>query len=140
MVKNGITKKSIIYSSVISASLLVSSLFIVYDPAIETMDFEYVLAVTYPIADAIVLIPAIIGVAIFLRGKVNFLWSLLLLGIILNVIADTVYLVSISEDSYYPGHPVDILYLWAYALFAFGIYNHIKLFKIEKSKHSKQIF
>src|SRR5260370_1287652 len=78
---------------------------------------------------SIVLIPSMIGVALFFKGKVNFLWSLLLIVMIFEVVADTAFQYFSLDNSYYTGHPVDILFLWSYLLFSFGLYDHIKIFK-----------
>lgn len=87
----------------------------------------------YPVADAIILVPTMIGVVLFFRGLVNFLWTLLLLGFICEVIGDTLFqYLSLSNDMY-TGHPIDMLFLWAYILFSFGIYDHIKIFRTRKN-------
>lgn len=91
--------------------------------------FAIILGAIYPIADAIVLIPSMIGVTFFFRGKVNFLWSLLLIGMLIEVVADTAFQYFSLDDPMYTGHPVDILFLWSYLLFSFGLYEHIKIFK-----------
>ncbi len=51
------------------------------------------------------------------------------MGIISDVIADTLFLFLALEESYYPGHPIDILFVFAYLFFAFGVYSHIKLYR-----------
>src|SRR4029077_10227653 len=100
--------------------------------------FAIILGASYPIADAIVLVPAIIGVILFFGGKVNFLWSLMLVGIVVEVIADTGFQYFSLDNSYYTGHPVDVLFLWSYILFSFGLFDHIKIFK--KSHDKKNTF
>ena len=100
--------------------------------------FATALGAFYPVADAIVLVPAFIGVLLFLGGKVNFPWSLILLGIIV-VVADTGFQYYSLENSMYTGHPVDILFLWSSVLLTFGVYEHLKIFKTEKkSLHDKE--
>ncbi len=46
----------------------------------------------------------------------------------LLAIADTLYIIFALDDLYYPGHPVDILYLFSYTFYVFGAYANIKLF------------
>jgi len=127
--KDAISRKTVAYASLVAMTLLVPSLYMAYDTDSEMSSFEVALALGYPIADAIVLVPALIGVILFFRGAVNFLWSLACIAIVLNVVADTGFLVSSMNGSYYTGHPVDLLFLWAYILFSFGVYSHIKIFK-----------
>src|SRR5207302_10818723 len=83
----------------------------------------------YTMEDAIVLVAAIIGIILFYRGEVNFLRTLLLRGILFEVIADTGFQFFTLNNTYYTGHPVDILFIWSYIMFSFGVYSHIKIFK-----------
>jgi len=130
--RKAITKKSVVTAVIISALLLVPSLYIAYDVESELSDLEFALGLTYPIASSAVLVPAIVGVILFYRGEVNFLWTLMCIAIFFDIVADAGFLFTTLEDSYYSGHPIEILYLWAYALFAFGVYYHIKLFSVSK--------
>jgi len=127
--KGAISKKTLTYTSLIAITLLVPSLYMASGQDSQISDFEFALGLSYPIADTIVLIPALIGVILFFRGEVNFLWSLICMAIILNVVADTGFLITSMNGSYYMGHPVDMLFLWAYILFSFGVYSHIQIFK-----------
>lgn len=127
--KDAISRKTIAYASLAAITLLIPSLYMAYDTDSQIGPFEVALALSYPIADTIVLIPALIGVILFFKGEVNFLWSLVCIAIVLNVVADTGFLITSMNDSYYTGHPIDMLYLWAYILFSFGVYSHIQIFK-----------
>jgi hypothetical protein len=127
--KDAISKKMLAYASLTAMTLLIPLLYMAYGTDSEISAFELTLALSYPIVDAIVLIPALIGVILFFRGEVNFLWSLVCVAIVLNVIADTGFLITSMNGSYYMGHPIDMLFLWAYILFSFGVYSHIKIFK-----------
>jgi hypothetical protein len=137
--RKAITKKLVISTSAISVLLLIPTFYIAYDSSSEANEFEIALAASYPILDAISLCPALIGIALFFRGEVNFLWSLICLATILNVVADTGFLLISIDDSYYTGHPIDMLYLWAYVLFSFGVYSHIKIFKSHKKDEYENI-
>lgn len=131
--RKAISKKLVISALSISILLLIPTFYIAYNTNTETNGYEIALAASYPVLDAIILCPALIGVTLFFKGEVNFLWSLVCLATILNVIADTGFLVLSIDESYYTGHVIDILYLWAYVLFSFGVYSHIKLFKNHKN-------
>src|SRR3989344_6135773 len=52
---------------------------------------------------------------------------LVVIATICFIIADTAYLVFSIDDTYYPGHPIDILFVWAYILYAFGALSHVRL-------------
>lgn len=132
--KNAISKKLIVSALLIAAVVLAANLYMIFqsDSSDETQT-AVIAGLIYPIADAIILVPTIIGVTLFFRGEVNFLWTLLLIGFMCEVIGDTAFqYLSLSSDMY-TGHPIDILFLWAYILFSFGIYDHIKLFKSQKN-------
>ncbi|MGI0062476.1 MAG: hypothetical protein ACREBA_08505, partial [Nitrosotalea sp.] len=134
--KNAITRKMIIASSLVAVAVLVPNLYMAFENNSDEDKFSIALGALYPILDAIVLIPALIGVVLFFGGKVNFLWTLMLIGIIIEVIADTAFQYFSLDDSYYTGHPVDILFLWSYILLAFGVYDHIKVFQAKQKSYS----
>jgi hypothetical protein len=91
-------------------------------------DSDSLILISYPILDSIILIPALIGIVLFLKGGVNFMVSLLSLGIITQIVGDNSVLFLSLQNHYYPGHVVDVLFLWTYVLFAFGLYHQIGLF------------
>ena len=124
-----ISNKMIVFASLIAISVLIPNLYMTINNNSDESKFEIILGAIYPIADAIVLVPALIGIVLFFRGEVNFLWTLLLIGILFEVIADTGFQYFTLDDSYYTGHPIDILFIWSYIMFSFGVYNHIQIFK-----------
>jgi hypothetical protein len=127
--KKLISRKMILLASLIAVSVLIPSLYMTIDNNSNENKFTIILGAIYPIADSIIIIPAMIGIFLFFRGEVNFLWTLLLIGIIFEVIADTGFQYFTLNNSYYTGHPIDILFIWSYIMFSFGIYNHIQIFK-----------
>lgn len=134
-VRDGITKKMITVSLLVAAAVLVPNLYMAFDNSSGEDQLSTILGAIYPVADAIVLGPALIGVMLFFGGRVNFLWSLMLLGVIVEVIADTGFQYFSLDNSIYTGHPIDILFLWSYVLFSFGVYDHIKIFKTEQKSY-----
>lgn len=132
--KQIISKKMILASSLVSILFIIPSLYFTFNGEYQLDELTIFLYAIYPILDGVILIPSIIATFLFFRGQINLLWLLILIATILLVIADTSYLVFSIEETYYPGHPVDILYIWSYILYAFGALSHIKLYK----KRSKQ--
>jgi len=128
-----ISKKMIILASACSIGFLISAFYVSYDTDLEPTDIDNILALSYPLLDAIVLAPALIGVTLFLTGRVNFLWTLMCLAIMCVIIADIMFYFGTLEDDYYSGHPVEILFHWVYILFAFGIYDQISIFKTKRN-------
>lgn len=134
-VKNAMTKKMIAASVAFSLGILVPSLYIALEPASDPQMFEVILGAIYPIFDAMILIPALIGVSLFFKGRVNLMWTLFCLGTILVFVGDSAFLFGQNENSYYTGNPMEIMYYWNYILLSFGVYSHLMLFK--KSKADK---
>ena len=130
--RKAISKKMIVLSSVISIVFLISAFYVSYDTDLELTDFDNILALSYPLLDAVVLVPALIGVTLFLTGKVNFLWTLMCLAIICVIMADIGFYFGTLDDDYYSGHPIEILFHWVYILFAFGMYDQINIFKTKR--------
>ena len=134
-VKAAITKKILGLSSMISIGILVPSLYLVLGNGVHSDSLNAILGAIYPVFDSMVIIPAIIGVVLFFKGQVNFMWTLVCLGILCLFAADTAFLFGQNEDSYYTGNPAEILFYWNYVLLAFGVHNHLMLFKKEKKSN-----
>ncbi len=124
-----ITKNKLILASLFSIALVIPSLYITLDVDYEMDNLTMILYSIYPILDGIILVPAIIAMFLFFGGKVNLLWTLIMIATIVYIAADTVYLMASLDDSFGPSHLINIFYIWPYILYAFGLYSHIKLFK-----------
>jgi len=108
----------------------------IMDSEADLMNKNLLVLFSYPILDSIILIPALIGVILFFKGGVNFMVSLLCLGIIIQIIGDNSILFLSLQNIYYPGHLAEVLFLWTYAIFAFGISNQIGLFNEKPDNNS----
>ncbi|WKT57769.1 hypothetical protein QVH35_10740 [Candidatus Nitrosotenuis chungbukensis] len=128
-VRLAITKKMFIAASSIAMGTLIPSVYLALEPSKSSDLLQHSLSVIYPIFDALILIPALLGVALFFKGQVNFTWTLMCLGAISVFVADTAFLFAQNEDSYYTGNPMEILFYWNYILLTFGVYGHMKLFQ-----------
>lgn len=138
IVKDAITKKTILVASLLATTLLIPSIYMTINTNSDVTGLAFALAFSYPILDAIVLVPAIIGVILFFRGEVNLLWTLMSLAIISLAGGDTGFLITQMNNSYYTGHPIEIMFYWSYILFSFGVYSHIKIFKNDKMTYSNK--
>ena len=138
-VRKAVTKKMMISAILVSASIAIPSIYMAYSPEPDVTLFENILATSYPILDSIIFIPAIIGIALFFRGEVNFTWSLICIGILCFAIGDIGFQYATFTNTYYTGHPADIILMWSYILFSFGAYDHIRIFRksgnTNESKH-----
>ncbi len=131
-VRKAVSSNIIIGSILVSAVILIPSIYMAYnfDPKVSLL--ENILATSYPVADSIMLVPALVGVILFFKGEVNLTWSLICLGIVLQSIGDTSFQFATFTNTYYTGHPSDMVFLWSYLLFCFGVYDHIRIFKKAK--------
>jgi hypothetical protein len=131
-----ISKKLVLAISIISISLLIPSLIMIIDSSSDLETRNILVLLSYPILDSVILIPALIGVILFFKGGVNFMISLLCLGIIAQIVGDNSVLFLSLQNIYYAGHLAEVLFLWTYTMFAFGLSNQIGLFRVESGNDS----
>ena len=134
-----ISKKMLGYAFLAVTVFLVPTLYTVYLSSPSSPLVNILWAGIYPIADAALLFPTVIAMMLFFKGNVSFLWSLMFFAILLNIVADSGFLYLDVDKSYSSGNPIDILYLWSYVLFSFGIYSQIKVFRKQKMKSYKNL-
>ncbi len=136
-IRKAISKKMVVTAIIISASVVIPIIYISdsYDPKVTAL--ENILSTAYPVGDAIILVPSLIGVSLFFRGEVNFTWSLVCIGIIFFTVGDLGFQFTTFNNTYYTGHPVDIVLMWSYIMFAFGAIDHLRIFKKEKPREYK---
>lgn len=127
-----ISKKLLGYGVLATSAFLIPTLYSTYSLNTGATIPEILWAGIYPIADAAILFPAVLGLALFFKGEVGLFWSFTCIAIILNIVADSGFFFLDLDKSSYSGNPVNIFYMWAYLLFAFGIYTHVKIFKKTK--------
>ena len=133
-VGSAISKKMLGYAFLAMTVFLVPTFYTIYSSNPQASLQEIVWAGIYPILDAVLLFPTVIAMILFFKGSVSFLWSLMFIAILLNIVADSGFLYLDLDKSYSSGSPIDILYLWAYVLFSVGLYSQIKVFKKQKMK------
>lgn len=136
-VKQNMSKKTLTMSILFSVSILMLAMYLTFGNTSDEDLLALVLATSYPAFDSMIIIPALIGVTLFFKGKVNFMWTLICFGALSIFIADTVFLLEQNNDSYYTGNPMEIPFYWNYILVSFGIYYHYKLFERTKSQDKK---
>jgi hypothetical protein len=133
IVKYAITKKMIMVSVFSSIVVLIPSLYITASENSDVSGIAFLLAFMYPILDTIVLIPALLGIMMFFRGEVDRMWTFFSLAIISLAAGDTGFLLTEMNGSYYTGHPIEILLMWSYILFSFGVYSQYTTFSSKRN-------
>jgi signal transduction histidine kinase len=119
--KNKISKKNIIVAVFFSSLLLIPTAIITYQDNEDATVIELFLLIIYPVSDALVLIPTIIIISLLFSDKKNSFWIMILLGIIVLIAADTLYLFLVLEEKYHDNHPVDLLWLVSYTVWIFTL-------------------
>ncbi len=75
-----------------------------------------------------IFVPAFVAVVLFFRDEVNFLWITVTLGIICMALADIIFLIERCLEIFSASSLANLFFAWKWILFAFGAYNHIKIF------------
>ena len=130
-VKDVISKKLALGAISLSLVTLLTTFYLTYSFELDYFaekPLESAIALSYTIGDSLVLIPTVLAIALFLRGKVNLSWILIFLGILTMIATDSLFLVEEIESNYSYGHPLDVGYLWMYVFFIFGIYSNMQVF------------
>jgi signal transduction histidine kinase len=142
-IEKSITKKTWLFSLVLSFAFLIPSLLACYNAieakgGIDTISKSITLS--YPILSSLQLAPAIIGIMFLAKKEVNYSWMLLLFGFLIYSVSDTFYLFSQLDDSYYYGHPVDLMYLYSFILLIFSLHSRVKLVDNSNNKNQEIFF
>lgn len=135
--KKRISKKNITISSLISSLILIPSILVTLEGGSEDEIFEIIIGLTYPVADAILLVPAIITILFLISHKPSFFWSMILSGIIIMLVADTSFLFLVINEEYVDGHPVDILWVSSYTIWSFMMFYIIYESKFYPEKSNR---
>lgn len=139
--KKKISKKKIIFASLVSSIILIPTLISILEIGAEDEPLEIFFAVSYPIADAVLLVPTIVTILFLISNKLNFFWLMILSGIIIMLAADSIFLFLVIENQYEDGHPVDILWVSAYTIWSFMmVYLIFNSKKIKENSEPGEIY
>ena len=110
----------------LSFSFLIPSLTAAYDDLSQEA-LSDIIALAYPILSSFQLVPAIVGIMYLSKKNSNLIWMFFLFGFIIYSMGDTFYLLAELDESYYDGHPSDLMFVYSYVLFLFAIHFRSKL-------------
>jgi hypothetical protein len=118
-------KKLMVTSAVIVVGTVLVAIFLVSPVIASNSGFlATIMDILYPVLDLLILGCAILGLTIFVGGKLGRAWLLLIAAILLDEVADVVFSYMDAQGTYFSGSISDFLYLWSYALFALAFYVH----------------
>ena len=134
-----ISKKKFFSACFLSVMVLTPSIYFIIEKNTESNILETTIALAYPIVDSVLLVPVIISILFTISTKSNFFWLMILLGIIILIIADNLFLFLVINDDYVDGHPIDILWISSYVIWAFMMYYSIIQSKMNNDEGIKKI-
>lgn len=131
-----ISKKSIFFASSISVLLLIPTILITIEFGNDNL-FEVIIGIIYPVADSLVLVPVIVTILFVIKKKTNPFWIMILIGVLMFIAADTIFLFLESTDAYTTHHPVDVLWLLSYLIWFYSLWRSIHYSKYIFSNHEE---
>ena len=133
-VKKLVSKKIWFLAFGISMVFLIPSIIASYD-SLEGGDvFEIVISLAYPVLTSIQLIPVIIGISILGKNPSSYPWMLLLFAFLIYSVSDIYSLFSQLDETYYVGHPVDLMHLYSFIFLIFSIHSYLKTISFQNDK------
>ena len=122
------------FAIALSFSFLIPSFVAAYDDMQGEDAFATSIALAYPVLASMQLVPAIVGVMYLVKKSSNLSWMLILIGFIIYNIADTYFLFAELDGTYYDGHPVDLIFVYAFLVLIFSFYHYSKSFSLPNYK------
>ncbi len=136
--KQHITKKIILFSIGVSLLFLIPTLHVLLDYYHEELPLDFAVGISYPILSSILLFFTMLGIVFFIKGYKSYFWALIFIGFLIELVADTLFLFTIIDDSYHDGHISDLLFLVSYLFFIAGMLFYPKI-KNTNSVHNSKI-
>lgn len=141
-IKKLITKNIWMFSILLSFAFLIPSFLACLNALNESEggldSISKSIALSYPVMSAFQLVPAVIGILFMAKKEVGYSWMLMLFAFLIYFVSDTFYLFSQLDNSYYDGHPVDLMYLFSFVLLIFSLHNRTSLMK--NSNGNNEVF
>lgn len=122
--KKQISKKTVFVAILVSAVLLIPTIIITYESN-DGQLLESVITIFYPVSDSLVLVPVIITILFVIKKKTNPFWMMILIGLLMFIAADTVFLFLESTGEYPLHHPVEVLWLLSYLIWFYSLWRSI---------------
>jgi len=76
----------------------------------------------------------ILGISLLVKKTSSYPWMLLLFAFLIYSVSDTYSLFSQLDETYYVGHPVDLMYLYSFIFLIFSIHSYFKIIPFQDDK------
>lgn len=123
-IKKQISKKMVFIAISISVVLLIPTIIITYESDNDHL-LESIITIFYPVSDSLVLVSVIITILFVIKKKTNPFWMMILIGMLMFITADTVFLFLESTGGYPLHHPVEILWLLSYLIWFYSLWRSV---------------
>lgn len=119
--KKLVNKSLAMFAVGVSVIFLIPGVLIAFQLGAEESMLGLATTLSYPISDAIIMIPLSLGMIIFLKGVKNRSWVFLFLATSAFMIGDFVYPYYEMDETYHTGHPIDVTWIFGYLFFIFAV-------------------
>ncbi|RLI28699.1 hypothetical protein DRO50_02675 [Candidatus Bathyarchaeota archaeon] len=83
-----------------------------------------------PFLDITLFTLSLLAILTFWKGKLTVPFFLVSFGIILHTVADVLFAYTELHGSFYPGHPLELFWLWSYIVMVTALYTFTKELKV----------
>lgn len=137
-----INKNIALLSVGISAIFLIPAVLVAFQLGAEENPLGLATTLSYPVSDAIIMIPLSLGLMIFIKGIRNNSWVFLFIATSAFMVGDFIYPYYELDETYYTGHPVDITWILGYLFFTFAAitFDGKKLQSVSKLNQGTEFF
>jgi hypothetical protein len=112
--------------SIVSCGFLFSLVPPILESGSEEQIIPLVIDFAYPALDLALFSLSILGLLVFVKGKIASAWLFISSAILLNVIGDIFFSFTTLQGTYYNGHFSELFFAWGYILFALAFHMHQK--------------
>lgn len=119
--KKLVSKSLAMFAVGVSTIFLIPGILVAFQLGAEENILGLVTTLSYPVSDAIIMIPLSLGMIVFLKGAKNISWVFLFLATSAFIIGDFVYPYYELNGTYSTGHPIDMTWIFGYLFFIFAV-------------------
>lgn len=126
--KTVVSRRAVLYSFTAGLIIvIVTGVYVIPEAFFSSGDMLTAsLSTAYPLLDTILIVVALMTLSVFIGGKLQTSWLMISIGFILTGMADLTYHYADLIGALWEGHPLELLYLYAYIYLTIAFYEHGK--------------
>lgn len=126
-----LSSREVVLGGIFILGLASALLVILVPPVLAEEDLvTQVVSLAYPLLDAVLLVTALPTFILFRKGTFWKPTLAIILGILLSLAGDLLFSLTTLYGAYYDGHPLELLFLWSYLMFALGFYTRLRTSRV----------